>query len=182
MAARQGIAVGPTAQTGRNQWVPPLSSVTYTSPIPGSTGGGADLNNMLSTWFQAGQIIYYVHIEALRRGINYWLNHYHQYADYYQVPTYGGAYGNQGWTDSNGGAGDRNSYWRLSNSAGPKIATLSSGKYGAFWAYSDLTRTNVSASSLGVGLKILASDYQPMSTAVTEIKSHSHVINDQTSA
>lgn len=185
MAVRQGIVLGPIAQTQRNSFQL-LVTTGYTSPIPpyntGYAQDGTNLSNASAGPLRTGQVIYGYHHLALKRLIETANSHYHQYQDYYQVPTYGGAYGNYGYTDANGGAGDRNSYYEVKNTGYPQYHTVINFKGIYINAYNNFTYpTTLPITTFYRGYTIYASDYNILRTAITELGDHGHTILDRTS-
>ena len=184
MAQRQGIVLGPITQTSRLP-ISSTPSVTtgYVTPIPPyNTGYSQDATN-LATNIAASTLIYGYQSLALKRLYECAASHYHRYNDYYQVPTYGGAYGNLGYNDNNGGAGDRNTYYEAKSTDYPRYGILTNWKGIVFWSYYTLTYPlSVPITNFSAGLVIYQSDYNKMVTATVELKTHSHIIKDRTSA
>jgi hypothetical protein len=181
MAQRQGIALGPLAQTSRNT-TGIFASTGYVTPIPGGSNFLVDANG-LATNIARNSVIYgYQHL-ALKRIYEVAVSHYHSFTDAYQVPTYGGAYGNLGYNDSNGGAGDRNNYNSTAYSDYPRYGTVGYFKGVPFVTYVAMTYPlSLPISNFSRGLRIYRDDYEVLRTGIIELMSHSHLIIDRTSA
>lgn len=185
MATRQGIVLGPIAQTQRNAYSL-LVTTGYTTPIPPYNTTYAqdaiNMNNASSGPLRTGQVIYAYHHLALKRLTETANSHYHAFQDFYQVPTYGGAYGNLGYNDFNGGAGDRTSYFENKSSGYPLYYYTFVWKGITLGATSALTYpTSIPITGFSSGLTIYAADYSRLKVALTELSSHAHTINDRTS-
>jgi len=181
MATRQGIALGPIAQTSRNT-VGLFVSTGYASPIPGGSTYPVDSAG-LATNITGGTVIYgYQHL-ALKRMYECAVSHYHVTTDYFQVPTYGGAYGNLGYDDSNGGAGDRTTYSQPTYSDYPRYGQVSSFKGVPLITYLAMTYPlSLPVYNFSRGYRIYADEYMILRLGCIELGSHSHLINERTSA
>jgi hypothetical protein len=181
MATRQGIALGPLAQTYRNT-TGLFASTGYVTPIPGGSNFLVDANGLATNIARSTVIYGYQHL-ALKRIYEVAVSHYHSVTDYYQVPTYGGAYGNLGYNDSNGGAGDRNAYGSTVYSGYPRYGIVFYLKGIPIVSYLDMTYPlSLPISNFSRGLRIYRDDYEVLRTGIIELMSHSHLINDRTSA
>jgi len=185
MAQRQGIALGPVelvnryakAQTNGYYY---LTSVQYVSPLPAPGNFKSDIKTILSTMIVQDNVIYSYHIKAIKALLETALSHYHVYDDFYQIPTYNGAYGNYGYNDDNGGAGDRKTYSEVKNSSRTVVASPQGG--GGFTYSSELSDSALPVAGVDVGDKILSDDYLLMKTATANIKTHTHLISDRKTA
>ena len=185
MAQRQGIVLGPVESVNRYAKVQTngfyyLTTVPYVSPLPTPGNFKSDLKTILSTMIVTDNIIYSYHIKALKALVETAVSHYHVYDDYYQIPTYSGAYGNYGYTDDNGGAGDRRTFSETKNSSRTIVASPQDG--GGFTYSSELADSALPVAGINVGDKILSDDYLLMKAATLNVKSHTHLISDRKSA
>lgn len=187
MAQRQGIVLGPIATTQRQPktqlgGVSYKVGVDYQSPLTPPGTYKADIKTLLGEMFVQDVIIRAVHMECLRALINTMNSHYHVYDDYYQVPTYAGAYGDYGYTDTNSGAGDRNTYSEEKASGVPKHGVDRTVLGQTVIDYFDLSYTDVRVPLKGIayGDKIYADDFNCFRTATAELAKHGHPITDRT--
>lgn len=187
MAQRQGIVLGPLATTQRQAKIQINGTsyklgVEYVSPLSATGSYKSDIKTLLDSMFVQDTIIRAVHMECLRRLINSVNSHYHVYDDYYQVPTYSGAYGDLGYNDSNGGAGDRNTYSEEKTSGVPRYTVPRVVLGQTVYDYYNLTYPDLSPSLKGIALgdKIYADDYLCFKIATDQLGSHSHTISDRT--
>lgn len=185
MAQRQGIVLGPVESVNRYAKLQAngyyyLTSVQYISPLPTPGNFKSDLRILLSTMIVQDNIIYSYHIKAIKALLETAVSHYHVYDDYYQIPTYNGAYGNYGYTDDNGGAGDRNTFSEVKNSS--RTVVMYDQEGGGFTYSNELGDLPLPVIGVEVGDKILSDDYLLMKTATDNIKSHTHLISDRKSA
>ena len=180
MATRQGIALGPIQMTQRSTTLLGIST-GYATPIPGGTNYVND-SAALAANVNPQTVIYgYQHL-ALKRMYELAVSHFHFVNDYYQVPTYGGAYGNLGYTDTNGGAGDRTTYFDVRTTDYPRTGIRGSFKGIPTVSYFEMTYTlSLPITNFSRGLRIYASDYTILRQGVIEIGQHSHLINERTS-
>ena len=181
MATRQGIALGPIQQTQRSTTMLGIST-GYATPIPGGTNYQAD-SAALAINISPNTVIYgYQHL-ALKRMYELAVSHFHFVNDYYQVPTYGGAYGNLGYNDSNGGAGDRNTYFDVRTTDYPRYGSPGSFKGIPIVTYVAMTYPlTLPAYNFARGLRIYRDDYMVLRLGCIELGSHSHLLNERTSA
>ena len=185
MAQRQGIALGPVESVNRyakaqaNSYYY-LTGIQYVSPLPTPGNFKSDLRTILSTMIVQDNVIYSYHIKAIKALLETAVSHYHVYDDFYQIPTYSGAYGNYGYNDDNGGAGDRKTYSEVKNSTRTITAYPQGG--GGFTYSDELGALPLPVVGIEVGDKILADDYLLMKVATENIKTHTHLISDRKSA
>jgi hypothetical protein len=180
MATRQGIALGPIAQTQRSTTSIGIST-GYATPIPGGSNYQNDSAGLAVNIARYTVIYGYQHL-ALKRMYELAASHFHFVNDYYQIPTYGGAYGNLGYNDSNGGAGDRTTYYETRSTDYPRYGSVGSFKGIPIVTYVALTYPlSLPISNFGRGLRIYASDYAVLRVGVIEMGTHSHLYNERTS-
>lgn len=181
MATRQGIALGPIAMTERATLLGLFVSTGYASVIPGGSSYSVDAAG-LATNIAPSTIIYGYQMQALKRLYECAVSHYHAVNDHFQVPTYGGAYGNLGYNDSNGGAGDRTTYSQATYSDYPRYGVQGSFKGIPTVSYFSMTYPlSLPISNFSRGLRIYAYDYDILRTGCYELNSHSHLVNERTS-
>ena len=180
MATRQGIALGPIQQTQRFTTSIGIST-GYATPIPGGTNYVADSAGLAANVNPQTVIYGYQHL-ALKLMYELAVSHFHFVNDYYQVPTYGGAYGNLGYNDSNGGAGDRTTYYETRTTDYPRTGVKGSFKGIPTVSYFAMTYPlSLPIGNFSRGLKIYRDDYIVLRQGVIELSQHSHLYNERTS-
>jgi len=180
MATRQGIALGPIQQTQRFDSGFTVST-GYASPIPGGSSYPVDSAGLATNISRSTVIYGYQHL-ALKRLYECAVSHYHNVLDYYQVPTYGGAYGNLGYNDSNGGAGDRTTYYEARTTDYPRYGQVGYFKGMPIVTYVTMTYPlSLPAYNFARGLRIYRDDYMVLRLGCIELGSHSHLYNERTS-